>query len=227
MGGRGGHYVSLIPKVPMSPLPNPDTLNVLTSESKILKALFVDPTIVALSIERLKNVNLDFPSIMNSDIMETLNTVKNHYSSDTVTGISVRQFITKCNNELLTANRSNNCLDVTVVNLDSCIVDSTTSCTLELSVIEHPDDHHQSVHTSCPSIIYPSILTTPSIITTPSLRKSVKLRVSTTSPEQISDLNRRKMKTVSSTELTPPPPSKKKRVSPQKRKRGRPRKNIF
>ena len=78
---RAGHYVSLIPKVPRSPLPNPDTFNVLTSESKILKALFLDPTIVTLSIERLKNVNLDSPSITNSDIMETLSTVKNHYSS--------------------------------------------------------------------------------------------------------------------------------------------------
>ena len=63
---------------------------------------------------RLKNIDLDSPSITNSDIVETLSTVKNHYSSDTVTGISVRQFITKCNNELTTANRENNCIDVTV-----------------------------------------------------------------------------------------------------------------
>ena len=63
------------------------------------------------------------------------------------------------------------------------------------------------------SIIYPSIITTLSI------RKSVTVIVSTTSPDEISDLNRRKRKTVSSVELTPPPPSKK--------KRGRPKKKLF
>ena len=111
----------------------------------------------------------------------------------------------------------------------------TDNCSiLDQSVFEQPDDHslstdnysvqiginahvsnettsnHQSVHTSCPSIIYPSIITTPSI------RKSVTVRVSTTSPDEISDLNRRKRKTVSSVELTPPPPSKKKRGRPKK-----------
>ena len=70
--------------------------------------------------------------------METLSTVKNHYSSDTVTGISVRQFITKCNNELTTANRENNCIDVTVYE-SSMPVDTVRSCTLELlGCPQHP-----------------------------------------------------------------------------------------
>ena len=149
---------------------NADTFNVLNSESKILKALFLDPTIVSLSIDRLKNVDLDSPSITNSDIMETLSTVKNHYSSDTITGISVRQFITKCNNELTTANRENNCIDVTVYE-SSMPVDTVSSCTLELGVFDSVFEEnatdtfaaYPSIHTSSSSIIYPSITTTPSI----------------------------------------------------------------
>ena len=220
-GGRAGHYVSLIPRVSRSPLPNPNTFNVLNSESKILKALFLDPTIVSLSIDRLKNVDLDSPSITNSDIMETLSTVKNHYSSDTITGISVRQFITKCNNELTTANRENNCIDVTVYE-SSMPVDTVSSCTLELGVFDSVFEEnatdtfaaHPSIHTSSSSIIYPSITTTPSI------RKRVSVRVSTTSPEDICDLNRKKRK-ICSVELTPPP------MSPPKRRRGRPKKNFL
>ena len=46
---------------------------------------------------RMEVIVEDNISITNSDIMEMLSTVKNRYSSDTVTGISVRQFITKCN----------------------------------------------------------------------------------------------------------------------------------
>ena len=61
-------------------MPNTDTFNVLNSESKILKALFLYSTIVTLSIERLQNVNLNLPGITNSDIMEKQSTVKNHSS---------------------------------------------------------------------------------------------------------------------------------------------------
>ena len=78
--------------------------------------------------------------------METLCTVKNHYNIDTVTGINVRQFIMKCNNVLTTANRSDNCLEVTAVNVDpsSSAVDST-SCTIELSVFEPPEPKTRDV----------------------------------------------------------------------------------
>ena len=153
--------------------------------------------------------------------METLSTVKNHYSSDTITGISVRQFITKCNNELTTANRENNCIDVTVYE-SSMPVDTVSSCTLELGVFDSVFEEnatdtfaaHPSIHTSSSSIIYPSITTTPSI------RKRVSVRVSTTSPEDICDLNRKKRK-ICSVELTPPP------MSPPKRRRGRPKKNFL
>ena len=161
------------------------------------------------------NLNAAFSfRLKNSDIIETLSTVKNHYSSDTVTGISVRQFITKCNNELTTANRENNCIDVTVYE-SSMPIDTVSSCTLELGVFDSVFEEnatdtfaaHPSIHTSSSSIIYPSITTTPSI------RKRVSVRVSTTSPEDICDLNRKKRKICFS--WTDPSPN----VATQKEKR--------
>ena len=101
-------------------------------------------------------------------------------------------------------------------------VDTVSSCTLELGVFDSVFEEnatdtfaaHPSIHTSSSSIIYPSITTTPSI------RKRVSVRVSTTSPEDICDLNRKKRK-ICSVELTPPP------MSPPKRRRGRPRKKFL
>ena len=112
-------------------------------------------TIVSLSIERLKNLELDCPSVIDTDIMEMLSTVKNHYNIDTVTGINVRQFVMKCNNVLTTENRADNCLEVTAVNFDPCssVVDST-SCTIQLSAFEPPvSKHPTSVNTSYSSLM--------------------------------------------------------------------------
>ena len=74
------------------------------------------------------------------------------------------------------------------------VTQSILSCTLELGVFDSVFEEnatdtfaaHPSIHTSSSSIIYPSITTTPSI------RKRVSVRVSTTSPEDICDLNKKK-----------------------------------
>ena len=115
VGGRAGHYVSLIPKVPRTPLPDPDIFNTLVSESKILNALYMDRNIVSFSIDRMKKLDIDYPSIIKSNVLETLKTVKDSYSSTPDIGISVRQLIAKCNNILVTANRADQRVEQSIV----------------------------------------------------------------------------------------------------------------
>ena len=105
-GGRAGHYVSLIPRLPLTPLPNPENLNLVTSEMKILDMLMSESHIVKMILERIQNIQVDFAVIKKSNIMETLKVLKLQYGSDTVVGACVRRLILKFNNILSLEKRS-------------------------------------------------------------------------------------------------------------------------